>query len=436
MSDQPSVPSITHGASPVPPAVEICDVWKSYRTGSLRGRTLVREFESLWARLMGKEDPNSLILDRTSVTSETAHRNRRFWAVQGASFSVAKGEVVALLGRNGAGKSTVLQILSGITEADKGIIRLRGRVASLLGAGVGFNEEMTGRENVYLNGSILGMQPREIASRMESIAEFAEIPEFMDTPVKRYSTGMKARLGFSVAVHLSTDIMILDEVFATGDRIFRMKGINKMKELASSGRTIIIVTHMPSLLKGLCERGIVMRQGSVVFDGAIDEAVQLYMEKPASGDSPSAEPLAEGVRDGSFHLFDENRMPSDVFESDGFFGVCIEFTAMEDFQNVRASVEVRTKTQGLLSRIAPTRRQLGKVLSGQRVRMVFEMKSLPFESQNQDYVATAQVYEKKPDGAHNLLKESCRFVVDNGGKDVKKHPVVCQGAWNVDLDPS
>ena len=151
----------------------------------------------------------------------------------------------------------------------------------------------------------------------------------------------------------------------------------------------------------------------------------------------------EGVHNGVDYMFtvidgepDHASTRLDVFESDGFFGVCIEFTAMEDFQNVRASVEVRTKTQGLLSRIAPTRRQLGKVLSGQRVRMVFEMKSLPFESQNQDYVATAQVYEKKPDGAHNLLKESCRFVVDNGGKDVKKHPVVCQGAWNVDLDPS
>jgi lipopolysaccharide transport system ATP-binding protein len=258
-------------------AVEIEDVWKSFRTGAIRGQTLMRELESTFARLRGKADPNTKIVQRDQLTSDSAQKNQRFWAVRGTSFSVKKGEVVAVLGRNGAGKSTLLQIICRITEADRGVVRLRGRIASLLGAGVGFHEEMTGRENVFLNGSILGMTPSQIEDKMDAIAQFAEIPNFLDTPVKRYSNGMRSRLGFSVAVHLDCDIMILDEVFAAGDKVFRNKCIEKMKELARSGRTILIVIHFPEMLKEVCHRGVVMKEGSVIFDGDIEPAIDIYM---------------------------------------------------------------------------------------------------------------------------------------------------------------
>jgi len=265
-------------------AIEVENVWKSYRTGAIRGQTLMRQLESRYARMMGRIDPNSMILQRDELTKEVTEKNAKFWAVSGVSFSVKKGEVVAVLGRNGAGKSTLLQVICRITEADKGVVRIRGRIASLLGAGVGFNDEMTGRENIFLNGSILGMMPHQIEGKMEEIAAFAEIPQFLDTPVKRYSTGMKARLGFSVAVHLDCDIMILDEVFAAGDKVFRNKCIDKMCELAESGRTILIVIHFPEMLKKVCHRGVVMHEGRVVFDGSIKRAIDLYMGRIAFDD--------------------------------------------------------------------------------------------------------------------------------------------------------
>lgn len=350
-------PVTTPGVSPesAPPAIEICDVWKSYRTGVIRGHTLIREFESLLARLVGRADPNSHVLDRGAITTEATGRNVRFWAVQGVSFSVAKGEVVALLGRNGAGKSTLLQILCRITEADRGVIRTRGRLASLLGAGVGFNDELTGRENVFLNGSILGMQPSEIESRIASIAEFAEIPEFMDTPVKRYSNGMRARLGFSVAVHLDADIMILDEVFATGDRVFRMKCIERIRELAERGRTILIVTHIPEMLKGMCNRGVVLDKGRLVFNGPIDNAIEKYASSArdqasdtgghASTEVPEQEAAVTLRR---FVLLNKDGDESRFFSSEESVIVRIEFDSNEPFDSLGAALWVRAKGLGTL----------------------------------------------------------------------------------------
>ena len=259
-------------------AIDIDGVSKSYRSGQISGLTFMQQIESGLARFRGIEDPNSKIADKDNVTLNGTHKNQRFWALKNVSFRVQKGEVVSVLGRNGAGKSTLLQIISRITEADSGVVRIRGKIASMLGAGVGFSSEMTGRENVYLNGSILGMTPSEIDENMDSIAEFAEIREFLDTPVKRYSSGMRSRLGFSVAVHLDAEIMILDEVLATGDKVFRRKCVERMKELSNSGRTILIVTHMPQLLKNICERGVVLRNGVKCFDGDVQEAIDVYMK--------------------------------------------------------------------------------------------------------------------------------------------------------------
>jgi len=260
-------------------AIEVEEISKSFQTGAIRGKTLIQDIKSFLASLFGKHSMGESVLLRGDVSLENTKRNRRFWAVKNVSFSVREGETVALLGKNGAGKSTLLQILCRITEADSGVIRVRGRVASLLGAGVGFNEEMTGRENIYLNGSILGMNPNQISQKIERIIDFAEIPQFLDTPVKRYSTGMKSRLGFSIAVNLDCDIMILDEVFAAGDKVFRQKCINKMYELGNSGRTIIIVAHLPEMLMDLCERGLVLRDGELIHDGDIDHAISLYMNE-------------------------------------------------------------------------------------------------------------------------------------------------------------
>ncbi len=263
-------------------AVKVVGVWKKYRLGSYGGATLVQEVQSLFAKLLRREDPNSkLVLNRGSIKESQTSRNHWFWAVKKVSFEVKKGECVAILGRNGAGKSTLLQILCGVTEADQGTVYYRGRFATLLQAGVGFHEELTGMENIFLSGSILGLTREEIIKQIPAILEFSEISEFAETPVKRYSSGMRSRLGFSVAAHLGAEIMIFDEAFATGDRTYRYKCIDKIRELSDGGTTILLVTHMVGMLGDAVKRIIFMKDGEIYFDGDKARGVELYENPPS-----------------------------------------------------------------------------------------------------------------------------------------------------------
>lgn len=206
-----------------------------------------------------------------------------FWALDDVSFDIQPGERVGIIGKNGAGKSTLLKILSRITEPTKGRIIINGRVASLLEVGTGFNPELTGRENIFLNGAILGMNHAEIARKFDEIVSFAEVEKFLDTPVKHYSSGMYMRLAFAVAAHLEPEILIVDEVLAVGDAQFQNKCIGKMEDVGQSGRTILFVSHNMQAIRRLCERVICLRNGKVIFDGAVDQAIALYMEQGAGG---------------------------------------------------------------------------------------------------------------------------------------------------------
>ena len=203
-----------------------------------------------------------------------------FWALDDISFNIMEGEAVGIIGRNGAGKSTLLKVLSQITPPTKGTITMRGRVASLLEVGTGFHPELTGRENIFLNGAILGMRREEIKRKFDEIIAFAEVEKFLDTPVKRYSSGMYVRLAFAVAAHLEPEILIVDEVLAVGDAEFQNKCIGKMHDVANSGRTVLFVSHNMAAVGQLCNRGIVLSNGKVSFEGAIDEAVNHYL-RPA-----------------------------------------------------------------------------------------------------------------------------------------------------------
>lgn len=201
----------------------------------------------------------------------------QFWALRDVSFQVGEGDRIGIVGRNGAGKSTLLKLLSRIVEPTKGRIRIRGRLASLLEVGTGFNPELTGRENIYLNGSILGMSKAEISRRFDEIVAFSEVEKFLDTPVKRYSSGMYMRLAFGVAAHLEPEILVVDEVLAVGDAQFQKKCLGKMGELSQSGRTILFVTHNMDAMVALCNRGIVLNQGGLVFDGDAVNARNQYV---------------------------------------------------------------------------------------------------------------------------------------------------------------
>jgi len=199
------------------------------------------------------------------------------WALRGVSFEVKKGEVVGIIGRNGAGKSTLLKILASITEPSEGEVQLYGRVGALLEVGTGFHPELTGRENIYLNGAILGMSRAEIKRKFDEIVAFAEIEKFIDTPVKHYSSGMGMRLGFAVAAHLEPEILIVDEVLAVGDAAFQKKCLGKMSEVAGEGRTVLFVSHNMAAVQGLCKRGILLNDGRLVADGDVNDVVSAYL---------------------------------------------------------------------------------------------------------------------------------------------------------------
>jgi lipopolysaccharide transport system ATP-binding protein len=216
-----------------------------------------------------------------------ARQIEEFWALRDVSFRVEPGEVVGIIGRNGAGKSTLLKILSRITEPNAGLVRIRGRVASLLEVGTGFHPELTGRENVFLNGTILGMSRREIRARFDEIVAFAEVEQFIDTPVKRYSSGMYLRLAFAVAAHLESEILIVDEVLAVGDVAFQKKCMTRMGDVARGGRTILLVSHSLSAIESLCSTCLVLDKGRLLYHGLPGEAIERYLgrgELAASGD--------------------------------------------------------------------------------------------------------------------------------------------------------
>ncbi len=254
-------------------AVRVENVSKEYRLGAIGGATLKGEIQSKLAKLFHKEDPNLKI-------GEKAHgKNERFLALNDLSFDIKKGETVGIIGRNGAGKSTILKLICRVTAPTKGNIYLNGRITSMLEVGTGFHPELTGRENVYLNGAILGMSKAEISRKFDEIVEFSEVGQFIDTPVKRYSSGMKVKLAFSVASHLDSEILIMDEVLAVGDVSFQNKCINRMKKVAEEeGRTVLYVSHNMATVKSLCSRCIVLSHGQLAFEGSTEEAIAVYME--------------------------------------------------------------------------------------------------------------------------------------------------------------
>src|SRR5579864_870946 len=221
------------------------------------------------------------------------------WALKDVSFAVKETEVIGIIGRNGAGKSTLLKVLSKITYPTTGRVKVAGRVASLLEVGTGFHEELTGRENVYLNGSILGMTKQEVEAKLDAIVDFSGVDRFIDTPIKRYSSGMRLRLGFAVAAHLNPDVLIIDEVLAVGDAGFQKKCISAMQDLRGGGRTVLFVSHNMAAVENLCSRGIWIAEGRVRLDGPTHRVIEAYMESFASADAASSDLTSVGARRGS-----------------------------------------------------------------------------------------------------------------------------------------
>ncbi|MDZ4149257.1 MAG: ABC transporter ATP-binding protein [Flavobacteriaceae bacterium] len=254
------------------------NISKQYRLGTVGTGTLSHDFNRWWHTVRGKEDPYLKIGEVNDQGSKAT--SDYVWALQDINFKVQSGEVLGIIGKNGAGKSTLLKLLSRVTAPTTGAIRTRGRIASLLEVGTGFHGELTGRENIYMNGVILGMTKKEITAKLDEIIAFSGCERYIDTPVKRYSSGMTVRLGFAVAAHLEPDILVVDEVLAVGDAEFQKKAIGKMQDISKTdGRTVLFVSHNMAAVKSLCTRGIVLEYGMKAFEGGTDDALNEYLIK-------------------------------------------------------------------------------------------------------------------------------------------------------------
>lgn len=258
-------------------AIEFENISKQYALGSIGTGTLSRDLNRWWARMRGKEDPYLRIGEENDRSKKAT--GDFVWALKDINFSVEEGEVLGIIGKNGAGKSTLLKILSRVTSPTTGCIRAKGRIASLLEVGTGFHPEMTGRENIYMNGSIMGMTRAEITRKLDEIVDFAGVEKYIDTPVKRYSSGMTVRLGFAIAAHLEPEILVVDEVLAVGDAEFQKKAIGKMQDVSKGeGRTVLFVSHNMAAVRSLCSRGIILENGRVVCVGTIGTVVSEYLK--------------------------------------------------------------------------------------------------------------------------------------------------------------
>lgn len=258
-------------------AIKIENISKLYRLGQVGTGTLQQDLKRWWWKTMGKGDPFAKIGETNDRTTKGS--SDYVWALKEVSFDVKQGEVLGIIGRNGAGKSTLLKILSKTTSPTSGCIKINGRIASLLEVGTGFHPELTGRENIFLNGAILGMTKREIRSKFDEIVNFSGVERYIDTPVKRYSSGMYVRLAFAVAAHLEPEILVVDEVLAVGDAEFQKKCLGKMKDVSvNDGRTVLFVSHNMAAIKTLCNHGVVMQHGGVSYMGGALESVEYYQK--------------------------------------------------------------------------------------------------------------------------------------------------------------
>lgn len=261
--------------------IEINNVGKQYILGTIGTGTLSQDLNRWWANIRGKDDP---YLKIGETNDRTQKGNSRFvWALRDINLKVEQGDVLGIIGKNGAGKSTLLKILSRVTSPTTGDIKIKGRIASLLEVGTGFHPEMTGRENIFMNGSIMGMTKAEIRSKFDEIVDFAGVAKYVDTPVKRYSSGMMVRLGFAIAAHLEPEILVVDEVLAVGDAEFQKKAIGKMKDVSTQGgRTVLFVSHNMDSMLNLCNKGTILENGGVSFEGGIRAAVAEYLSSGKS----------------------------------------------------------------------------------------------------------------------------------------------------------
>lgn len=325
--------------------LKVENISKQYRLGLVGTGTISHDLNRWWSKVRGKEDP---FLKVGEINDRSTKGSSNYvWALKDIDFEVKRGEVLGIIGKNGAGKSTLLKILSRVTSPTTGEIKTKGRIASLLEVGTGFHPEMTGRENIYLNGAILGMTKAEIRSKIDEIITFSGCERYIDTPVKRYSSGMTVRLAFSVAAHLEPDILVVDEVLAVGDAEFQKKAIGKMQEISKGeGRTVLFVSHNMAAVRSLCVNGIVMDKGVIAFKGSANDAVDFYLNESYSEQETGV--IGFSVENSfptqitSIETLKINKERSSVFRMGEPIGFKINVKNNQLLENIKASIIIKS----------------------------------------------------------------------------------------------
>ena len=330
------------------------NISKQYRLGQVGTGTLSHDLNRWWHQVRGKENPYLKIGEVNDRS--TKGTSDYVWALQDINFEVKRGEVLGIIGKNGAGKSTLLKILSRVTAPTTGSIKFGGRVASLLEVGTGFNGEMTGRENIFLNGAILGMTKKEIASKIDEIIDFSGCERYIDTPVKRYSSGMTVRLAFAVAAFLEPEILIIDEVLAVGDAEFQKKAIGKMQDISrGEGRTVLFVSHNMAAVRSLCTRGVLLDNGKVVFEGGIDESVDYYAEifSKTFYDAPVYKDYSNKIEVLSFQIKVNDRIVKSgtTILLGQKIKIILNVLIKDDFNDLSIAIDILDKNGSLLSHL-------------------------------------------------------------------------------------
>ncbi len=333
-----------------------------------------------------------------------------FWALDDLSFSIQQGDRIGVIGRNGAGKSTLLKILSRITEPTRGEIRIRGRVASLLEVGTGFHPELTGRENIYLNGAVLGMGKAEIRRKFDEIVAFAEVERFLDTPVKRYSSGMYVRLAFSVAAHLEPEILIVDEVLAVGDAQFQNKCLGKMKNVSQSGRTVLFVSHNMAAIRQLCNTGILLKQGQLATSGTIDEVISHYLQSVPKGFTFAGKTSPHGITLTNAAILDaQTHKPLHAITFDRDYSLQLNFQAEQPITNTAVVVRIYDSVGTLVSSLCTPEEGIAPFLLKDNTEIKFYLPHLSLYPGK--YTASVFVYRSSDPAVYLEAEEAFGFEV-------------------------
>lgn len=401
--------------------IKVENVSKQYRLGQVGTGTIASDLTRWWAKVRGKEDP---FLTIGETNDRTKKGNSDYvWALKDIAFDVKRGEVLGIIGKNGAGKSTLLKILSQVTTPTKGQVKVKGRIASLLEVGTGFNPDLTGRDNVFLNGAILGMSKQEIKDKFDEIIDFSGVERYIDTPVKRYSSGMYVRLAFAVAAHLEPEILIVDEVLAVGDAEFQKKCLGKMKDVSGQGRTVLFVSHNMAAVKTLCTTGVILENGVLTYQGTSDEACSKYL---SSSLQKSSEELASrkdrsgngDVRVSEIYFQDKSGNKMNQLISGDYAKLVVRFDnhKKETFNKVFLGVIIRNESDIVQTFIASD--ELGAELEINPAKNAFEIELNPFLLRGGRYSLSFTISIKQSVAtSHNILdrvENALTFEVEKG----------------------